>query len=104
MNVINNRGEGMTFIINSGTSIDKLFKIKKYYPNASIKIEIDEKPKPKVSVEELKMLGLLETDVDPNLIIDKKTDKKITEKLTIKNLKKYFGEEIVVKNTQPLAS
>lgn len=103
MTVINNRGEGMTFVINNGTNLNKIFKITKYYPKASIKIG-NEKSQVKISMKELEMLGLSEEDVDKNLILDKKRDESTTEKLTIKNLKKYFGDKIIVDNKQPLAS
>ena len=61
MPIINNKSEGMIFIIDNN-SLGKILKIKKYYPKASIKIESDKKPKPKVSIEELKMLVLSEID------------------------------------------
>lgn len=44
MTVVNNRGEGMTFIIDNN-NLDKMLKIKKYYPKASIKIKSNEPSK-----------------------------------------------------------
>lgn len=105
MEIINNRGEGMTFVINAGSNFNRIIKIKKLYPNASIVLEKKEKAKVQISEEELKMLGLTKTDVPESLLEKKSEDKKLSVELTFENLAGiYFEKKKTAKDTRALAA
>ena len=60
MEIINNRGEGMTFYALVEDYEELCKKVGKIYPNATVKIISKEIKVPKLSLDEQIMLGLID--------------------------------------------